>query len=77
MEPRCDRSYKECNGFGIKDVVSQQFEAARQIIDAGLVPIIEPEVDIHCPLKAKAEELLRAEMSYKPQRTAGGCVGDA
>ena len=54
---------KECNGFGIKDVVSQQFEAARQIIDAGLVPIIEPEVDIHCPLKAKAEELLRAEIA--------------
>ena len=54
---------KECNGFGIKDVVSQQFEAARQIIAAGLVPIIEPEVDIHCPLKAKAEELLRAEIA--------------
>ena len=32
---------KQCNGFGIKDIVSQQFEAARQIIDAGLVaPII-------------------------------------
>ena len=53
---------KQCNGFGIKDIVSQQFEAARQIIDAGLVPIIEPEVDIHCPLKGKAEELLQAEM---------------
>ena len=53
---------KQCNGFGIKDIVSQQFEAAREIIDAGLVPIIEPEVDIHCPLKGKAEELLREEM---------------
>jgi fructose-bisphosphate aldolase class I len=53
---------KQCNGFGIKDIVSQQFEAARQIIDAGLVPIIEPEVDIHCPLKEKAEELLKAEV---------------
>ena len=53
---------KQCNGFGIKDIVSQQFEAARQIIDAGLVPIIEPEVSIHCPLKDKAEELLQAEM---------------
>jgi fructose-bisphosphate aldolase, class I len=53
---------KLCNGFGIKDIVSQQFEAAREIIDAGLVPIIEPEVDIHCPLKGKAEELLQAEM---------------
>ena len=53
---------KQCNGFGIKDIVSQQFEAARQIIDAGLVPIIEPEVGIHCPLKGEAEELLQAEM---------------
>ena len=53
---------KQCNGFGVKDIVSQQFEAAREIIDAGLVPIIEPEVDIHCPLKGKAEELLQAEM---------------
>ena len=53
---------KQCNGFGIKDIVSQQFESARQIIDAGLVPIVEPEVDIHCPLKGKAEELLREEM---------------
>jgi fructose-bisphosphate aldolase class I len=53
---------KQCNGFGIKDIVSQQFEAARQIIDVGLVPIIEPEVDIHCPLKEKAEELLMAEI---------------
>lgn len=68
---------KQCNGFGIKDIVSQQFEAARQIIDAGLVPIIEPEVDIHCPLKEKAEELLKADIITKPQRTDGGCVGHA
>ena len=51
---------KQANGVGIKDIVSQQFEAARQIIAAGLVPIVEPEVDIHCPDKAEAEELLRA-----------------
>ena len=51
---------KQANGAGIKDVVTQQFDAARQIIAAGLVPIVEPEVDIHCPEKAKAEELLRA-----------------
>jgi fructose-bisphosphate aldolase class I len=51
---------KQANGAGIKDIVSQQFEAARQIIAAGLVPIVEPEVDIHCPDKAEAEELLRA-----------------
>jgi fructose-bisphosphate aldolase class I len=53
---------KQCNGFGIKDIVSQQFETARRIIDAGLVPIVEPEVDIHCPLKENAEELLKAEI---------------
>jgi len=51
---------KQASGAGIKAIVSQQFEVARQIIDAGLVPIIEPEVDIHCPEKAKAEELLKA-----------------
>ena len=50
---------KHANAAGIKDIVSQQFEAARQIVAAGLVPIIEPEVDIHCPEKAKAEELLK------------------
>jgi fructose-bisphosphate aldolase class I len=49
---------KQANGAGIKDIVSQQFAVAEQIIAAGLVPIIEPEVDIHCPDKAKAEELL-------------------
>jgi fructose-bisphosphate aldolase, class I len=51
---------KQANAAGIKDIVSQQFEAARQIIAADLVPIVEPEVDIHCPEKAKAEELLKA-----------------
>jgi fructose-bisphosphate aldolase class I len=51
---------KQANGAGIKDIVTQQFEAARQIIAAGLMPIVEPEVDIHCPEKAKAEELLKA-----------------
>jgi fructose-bisphosphate aldolase class I len=51
---------KQANGAGIKDIVTQQFEAARQIIAAGLVPIVEPEVDIQCPEKAKAEELLKA-----------------
>jgi fructose-bisphosphate aldolase, class I len=50
----------QANGAGIKDIVTQQFETARQIIAADLVPIVEPEVDIHCPEKAKAEELLKA-----------------
>jgi fructose-bisphosphate aldolase class I len=51
---------KQANESGIREIVAQQFEAARQIISAGLVPIIEPEVDIHCPEKAKAEQLLKA-----------------
>jgi len=50
---------KEANGAGIKNVVSQQFEVARQILAAGLVPIVEPEVDIHCRDKAKAEAFLK------------------
>ena len=54
---------KQANGAGIRDIVTQQFELARQIIAAGLVPIIEPEVDIHCPEKAKAEELLKAAIA--------------
>ena len=51
---------KQANAAGIKDIVNQQFEVAGQIIVAGLLPIVEPEVDIHCPQKAKAEELLKA-----------------
>src|SRR5262245_48519107 len=39
---------KQANAAGIKDIVRQQFEVAGQISAAGLVPIIEPEVDIHC-----------------------------
>jgi len=50
---------KQANQAGITQVVAQQFEVARQIIDAGLMPIVEPEVDIHCPGKAQAEELLK------------------
>src|SRR5215475_4543553 len=51
---------KQADAAGIKDIVSQQFAVAEQISAAGLVPIIEPEVDIRCPDKAKAEELLKA-----------------
>ncbi|WP_088049470.1 fructose bisphosphate aldolase [Virgibacillus dakarensis] len=53
---------KEANPEGIKDVVDQQFEIGKQIIAAGLVPIIEPEVDINSPEKEKCEELLKAEI---------------
>jgi len=54
---------KQANAAGIKDIVHQQFEVARQIIAKGLVPIVEPEVDIHCPDKAKAEDLLKTAIS--------------
>src|SRR5262245_25614184 len=50
---------KHANAAGIKDIVNQQFELAAQIIAAGLMPIVEPEVDIHCPEKSKAEGILK------------------
>jgi len=56
---------KQADAAGIKDVVKQQFELAAQIIAAGLMPIVEPEVDIHCPEKAKAEGLLKAAILEK------------
>jgi len=51
---------KQANKAGIDAVVKQQFDVGRQIVAAGLVPIIEPEVDIKCPDKAKAEDMLHA-----------------
>jgi fructose-bisphosphate aldolase class I len=51
---------KLANDAGVKSVVDQQFDIARRILAAGLVPIIEPEIDIHSPEKAQAEALLRA-----------------
>ena len=53
---------KLANPAGVKAVVDQQFEIGRHIADAGLVPIIEPEVDIHSPEKAQAEVLLKEAM---------------
>lgn len=50
---------KQANADGIKKIVDQQFEIGKQILNANLVPIIEPEVDIHCPDKAKAETILK------------------
>ena len=56
---------------GIEEVVAQQFEVGRQILKAGLVPIIEPEVDIHSPNKSEAEVILKqcllAELAKQPQ----------
>jgi len=53
---------KGANPIGIEKIVKQQFEIAKQIIAAGLVPIIEPEVDISIPDKAEAEVILKAEL---------------
>ncbi len=54
---------KLANPAGVQAVVDQQFEVARQILDAGLVPIIEPEIDIHSPDKAEVELLLKGALS--------------
>jgi len=53
---------KQANASGVKAVVDQQFEIGKQICAKGLVPIIEPEVDIKCPDKAAAEDLLLTEL---------------
>jgi len=62
----------QANAAGIKAVVNQQFEVAAQILAAGLVPIVEPEVDIHCPEKAKAETLLKAALLEGLNRLPAG-----
>ena len=53
---------KLANEVGIKKVVDQQFDLGKKVLAAGLVPIIEPEVDINSPEKAKAEEILKREI---------------
>lgn len=53
---------KQANEQGIRDIVAQQFAWGREILSHGLMPILEPEVDIHCPDKAKAEEILKKEL---------------
>jgi fructose-bisphosphate aldolase class I len=56
---------KQANTKGIGAIVDQQFEVAARILAKGLVPIVEPEVDIHCPDKAGAENLLKAAILGK------------
>jgi len=63
---------KQADAAGVKAVVNQQLEVAAQILGAGLVPIIEPEVDIHCPEKAKAETLLKAAVLENLNKLAAG-----
>ena len=50
---------KLANPAGVQAIVDQQFEVGRQVLSHGLVPILEPEIDIHSPEKAQAEELLK------------------
>ncbi|HEY3395793.1 MAG TPA: class I fructose-bisphosphate aldolase, partial [Lacipirellulaceae bacterium] len=63
---------KQASAAGIKAITNQQFELAGTVSDAGLVPIIEPEVDIRCPDKAKAEAILKAAIHEKLERLPPG-----
>ena len=63
---------KQANAAGIKEIVNQQFDLAAQIIAAGLMPIVEPEIDIHCPEKATAEGLLKAAILEKLEQLPAG-----
>jgi fructose-bisphosphate aldolase class I len=65
---------KQANPAGIKNLVDQQFELAAQIIAADLIPIVEPEIDIHCPEKAKAEGLLKAAILEKLNQLQQGQI---
>ena len=53
---------QEANTEGIKKIIDQQFEIGQKIYDAGLIPILEPEVDINSPTKAEAEALMKEEI---------------
>ena len=63
---------KQADQTGIADVVRQQFEVGEQILAAGLVPIIEPEIDIYCPQKERAEDLLKVELLRALDRVPEG-----
>ncbi len=62
----------EANKAGIKSIVEQQIEVAKLVIAAGIVPIMEPEVDINSPTKAEAEEILKAELLAQLDQLAEG-----
>jgi fructose-bisphosphate aldolase, class I len=62
----------QANAAGVQAIVNQQFEVAAQILAAGLMPIVEPEVDIHCPDKAGAEALLKAALLEKVNKLPAG-----
>ena len=63
---------KTANPTGVDAVVAQQFEIGRQIVDAGLVPIIEPEVDINSPEKAATEDLLKSAIHEQLEQLGDG-----
>ena len=63
---------KSANAAGVKAVVEQQFDVGRQILAAGLVPIIEPEVDINSPQKAETEALLKQALMAELERLDSG-----
>lgn len=63
---------QEANSAGVNAVVAQQFDIGRQILAAGLMPIIEPEVDINSATKAEAEELLKAAIMEQLDDLADG-----
>lgn len=62
----------EANAAGIKAVVAQQFELGMTVLAAGLVPILEPEVDIHSTTKSEAETILKAEIAAQLDQLAEG-----
>jgi fructose-bisphosphate aldolase class I len=63
---------KQADEIGIKNIVIQQFEIGQQIASADLVPILEPEIDIRCPEKAKAEQLLKTAILEKLNELPAG-----
>jgi fructose-bisphosphate aldolase class I len=63
---------KLAEGSGVDAVVTQQFEIGQRILDAGLVPIIEPEIDIHSPQKAAAEALLKSAIVAEVESLRAG-----
>lgn len=65
------RSFITLPGTGLDAVVEQQFAIARQILATGLIPIIEPEVDIHSPQKGEAEEQLKAGLLDRVKKLDG------
>ena len=65
---------KSANPEGISAIVKQQFDVAKQIIAKGLVPIVEPEIDIHAPDKAEAEALLKAALIEQLDALEDGLV---